>query len=861
MSGGKGRGLLRWSDAVAAQAAWIILAAVLLAGLAGGYTIRHLRIDTSTENMIAAEVPFRRHNIEYKQAFPRFRDAIVAVIESATPEAANRAALALADAVRQAPGQFAAVEASAIEPFFVDHGLLYLPQDELASLADRLAAAQPLLGALAADPSLRGLAEAIVLLRDHQAPDALPPAEIGRLYAAMADATDAAAAGRPGTMSWQDLLTEAAPAAAPHRRFVLIEPVLDYGSLAPAGPAIDALRAIAARLQLDAAHGIELRLTGEAMVDHEELESVAASTARASILTTVGVALLLVWGLRSLQLIVATLTMLTIGLVITAGLAALVVGQLNLISVTFAVLFVGLGDDFASHVALRYRESIERGEAHRSALRKAIAGSCRPLTLTAICAAVGFLAFVPTSYRGLAELGIISAMGMAVAWLGALTLLPALLHALRRIAWLRWPSRAPAAATIERIRRPVLVLAAAGALASAALLPLVGFDFNPLNLKDPASPAVATLRMLADDGAHSPNSIDILAADLEAAEATAARLARLPEVGEALTLASFVPAEQDAKLAQLESLAFLIGPSLDVAPAAPPDAPALRRALAELRAALQRGAKDDHAARLAQALKRFAQTAPDDAALADLDCRLAGFLPDLLERLRRGLNAGPVALDSLPPAVRDAWLTPVGQARLMVTPAAPLDDNAALGRFADAVLAVVPDATGTPVVVTEAGRVVIGAFVEASWLALAAITLLLLFVLRRLGDILLVYVPLLLALLYTAATMALLGLELNFANVIALPLLLGLGVSGAIHVVMRQNEAHGRSVITTSTPRAIMYSALTTIASFGSLAIATHRGLATMGQLLTIAVGWSLVCSLLILPCMLAALRRKDRAA
>jgi hypothetical protein len=243
-----------------------------------------------------------------------------------------------------------------------------------------------------------------------------------------------------------------------------------------------------------------------------------------------------------------------------------------------------------------------------------------------------------------------------------------------------------------------------------------------------------------------------------------------------------------------------------------------------------------------------------------LEARLVATLPDLLSRLRQALEAGPVTLADLPQSLRARWVNPAGQARVVGAPAEPLTDNEALAAFARAVLAVEPRATGTPIIVTEAGDAVIGAFQQASWLALGLITLLLAVVLRRLRDILLVLAPLALAVLYTAASAVILGLSLNFANVIVLPLLLGLGVSGAIHVVMRwREEAEPGRMALTSTPRAVLFSALTTIASFGSLAVSRHLGLASMGLLLTIAILCSLVCTLVVLPSALALVDRQDR--
>jgi hypothetical protein len=391
----------------------------------------------------------------------------------------------------------------------------------------------------------------------------------------------------------------------------------------------------------------------------------------------------------------------------------------------------------------------------------------------------------------------------------------------------------------------------------------VTFDFNPLNLKDPQSESVRVFNALATDPETSPHVVDALEPTLEEADALAGRLEALPEVEQALTLTSFVPEAQDQKLELIDSLAFYLGPTLSAAEAAAPLGPEARRdALARLRVALENtAASGPGAERLAAALEALGQE-PSDAALMELEARLTATLPELLERLRQALDAGPVTLDDLPAGLRDQWVYEQGQARVLVRPAGPITNNAGLEAFASAVLDEAPAATGTPIVVLEGGREVVSAFREASILALAVITILLVIVLHKVRDLFFVLAPLALAILFTAATAVVLGLELNFANVIVLPLLLGLGVSGAVHVVMRwREEGRPRDLAATSTPRAVMFSALTTVASFGSLAISDHLGLASMGLLLTIAIFWSLVCNLLILPSMLALASPRGGAA
>ena len=855
------RALLWWVAAIAARPALVVLLMCVIAAAMLGYTVRHLGIDTSTTDMISAEVPFRQNDIAFKRAFPRFTEPIVAVVEAPTAEQASLAAEALAQALRADAEHVTGVDYPEGEPFMDRQALLFLPPERLAGLVDRLAAAQPLLAVLAEDPSLRGLAEFVSLALE-QAPDGGSlPEGLDRLLGAMAEVVSAQVQGEPRDLSWRRMFEDGA-ADAPARRLLMIQPRLDRGTLAPAEPAIQAVRAEARALGLNQAYGGELRLTGPAVLDQEELESVSSGALAASLLTTVAVSLLLVWGLRSLRLILATLATLAIGLIVTAGLAALTVGRLNLISVTFAVLFVGLGVDFGIHLVLRYREALDREAGHAQALREAITGVGGALSLSALCAALGFLAFVPTSYQGLAELGIISAIGMAVAWFMSLTLLPALLCLSPPPAKpQRMPTDPGLLPSIERHRRPILAAAVVLGLVSLPALPKIEFDFNPLNLKDPAAESVRTFRALAADSEPSPHVIEVLAPGLEEARALADRLEAVPTVDQAITLQSFVPDDQEEKLDLIDGLALYLGPALDASGAAAPLEPGARaEALTKLRHSLRQGlggpldpGRNPGATSLDRALEGFEEAFDaSPAALAGLEQHLVRFLPILLDQLRVALQASSFGLADLPAGIRERWLNAEGQARIMVTPEARIRDNQDLRAFAAAVLAEAPRATGEPVIVSAAGDAVVAAFYEASVLALGLITLVLLVVFRRAGDVLMVLASLGLAVLLTAGNAVLLGLELNFANVIVLPLLLGLGVSGAIHVVMRWREQGAADIAGTSTPRAVLFSALTTIASFGSLAISDHRGLASMGLLLTGAILWSLMATLIVLPSLLA---------
>ncbi|MGI9487575.1 MAG: MMPL family transporter [Geminicoccaceae bacterium] len=834
----------------------ILVALLLLTVASLVYSANNLRINTDTTDMISADVPFRQNHIALQHAFPAFKETIVAVIDGDSPEESEEAATALAKAMAAEDQYFSKVELPGSGPFFEQHGLLYLDIDALTALGDRLAAAQPLLAALAADPNLGGFSDFLRLaLEQRDGPEI--PEPLDRLFEKLAEVAEAARDNQPKTLSWQDQLGQN-PARGGKRRLLIAEPAIDYGSLAPAEGAIQATRDIAKRLGINQEGGPTMRLTGSAAIEHEELQTVSSGALWAGLSATAGVAFLLVFGLGSIRLIIATLVTLLAGLIITAGLATLLIGQLNLISVTFAVLFVGLGVDFGIHLCLRYKEEVQLRFAHGDALEHAINSVRRPLSLSAICAGLGFIAFVPTDYQGLAELGIISATGMAVAWTTSLLLLPALLHLMplkidnQKLAL---PAATPAWA--ERYASSILGITVIAAVSLVPMLPRVTFDFNPLNLKDPNSESVAAFLDLERNPDTATNVISVLTSDLDEAERTAEKLRQTAGIGDVITLSSFVPTDQMEKLDLIDGMAFFLGSLAPSTDAAISDAER-KAAFDQLLTSLEQANPEEEsgANRLFESLSELGSTTkgPDGPTLLDLEMRLTRYLPNLLARLDRALQAGEVSLESLPPSLREDWVNEAGEAKVLAKPAIGIHDNRSLQRFADAALGAAPSATGTPVIITEAGRVVVGAFIEASAIALSLITLILIVVLRRPVDVLLVLIPLALAILFTAGTSVFLGLELNFANVIVLPLLLGLGVSGAIHVVMRRRAMQISEALSgpVSTPRAVLFSALTTIASFGSLAISPHPGMASMGLLLTVAILWSLVCTLVILPALFA---------
>jgi hopanoid biosynthesis associated RND transporter like protein HpnN len=443
---------------------------------------------------------------------------------------------------------------------------------------------------------------------------------------------------------------------------------------------------------------------------------------------------------------------------------------------------------------------------------------------------------------------------MFIALIANLTVLPAVLTLLplkpgSRAAGLSIGARLQS--FIERRNRPILAGVLVLAVASLIAGSQAWFDDDPLNLRDPESVSVANLLDLLDDPRVEPYEVTVLAGDLDQAARLATALQALPEVAEAATLLDLIPERQDEKLAVIEDMSFFLASLVSpVARAAPLDAAARRQAVARLISLLSGPPGGPAAERLAGALNRMGES---DQALRRLEAALLAGLPARLAALTEALGAEPVALPDLPTALRARMVAEDGRALIRVTPAGDLRNQATRRRFVTAVQSLAPGAAGAPITITEAGTAVVGAFVQAAVTALSMIALLLLIVLRSLRDCALVLSPLALAALLTVAATVVLSQPFNFANVIVLPLLFGLGVAGGIHIVSRGRNAP-QGILHTSTPRAVVFSALTTIASFGALALSGHRGTASMGLLLTIAITLTMASTLIVLPALLAAL-------
>ena len=854
-----GRLLAAWVGGAHDHAAWVLAAAAAGTALILWFTAANLGINTDTADMIDENLPFRQAAKDYDRAFPQSIDTLLVVIDGATPDLAEDAATVLAERLRRDDAIFKTVYQPGGDPFFATNGLLYLDPDELADLADNLAEVQPLIGKLGEDPSLRGL---FGVLRNALEEPGAENFDLTAAFDRLNDATLAALAGRPYHLSWRAVISGDDDADINDRRaFLLVQPKLDFASLQPQKQALDRVREVIEGLGLTAAKGLRIRLTGSVALNYAQLESARDGAALAGPLSFILVGLILIIGLRSLRLVASALTTLLCGLIWTAGFATAAIGELNLISIAFAVLFISLGAAFSIHMCLRYRELIGLGQGQNEAVTAAGREVGGALFLCAATTAAGFYVFIPTDYTGVSELGLIAGTGMFICLFANFTVLPAMFGMLpvRRVATPQpdQPARPGPADTLPRYRGAVRIGAVVVALAAIPPVIEARFDFNPLNLHDPTAESVITLQDLLKESDHPPWSLDVLTAGLVEAQALAQDLAALEGVRQTLSIADYLPTDQADKLALIEEIALFMGqPPRD--PMAPPDAAQRRESLEGFKGALDRWTPDADSApsaeRLAGNLTRLLGEDDVSGLLETIESSLLGGLPERLRRLYAALEpVEPVTFDDLPQSLLMREIAGDGRVRVQVFPRDDLTDNAALRRFVETVRSVAPTAVGSPISILESGDAVVDAFIQALISAVAAVVVLVLVLMRRLVDVFFVVAPLLLAALLTIASSTVFNLPFNFANVIVLPVLFGVGVDSAIHLVYRYrtDPASRASILSTSTARGVVFSALTTIAGFGSLAVSTHRGTATMGELLTIGVVLTLICTLLVLPALL----------
>jgi hypothetical protein len=719
--------------------------------------------------------------------------------------------------------------------------------------------------------SLPTLTRVIQLGLEHEDADTTGVAGWRSVLGHLRTAMDSVRLGDGRALSWESVLITGSGYEPSTRSVIVADPILDLERVLAAERGIEAVRAAAERLGLTPEQGVSVRITGYPAINHEEMIGLANDTAVAGTVSLLLVILVLALAFRSWRLVLGAAITLIIGVIWAAAFAGATVGELNPMSICFGVLVIGLGIDFMIHLGMHLVDHVVEGEAIEAAVVGSVADTGRALVLCAATTSVGFLAFVPTDFRGISDLGLAAVGGMLAILFLNLTLFPALISLLMNpIACARLHRRGRARGIrLPRLPNPVGVVAIA-ALAALAALPLVqrvDLETNVISIRNQGTESVQAFRDLLDSQRTTPWFLDALVPSLDRAVELVAEIRKLPQVDLAYTLADFVPEQQEEKVEILWDVQTMLGLPATVT-RAPKSVEAQRAALRKLADFLESEPLADGSplapdlAALHRSLAKFLDATagqPDGASTRQLADIVLEPLPGQIERLIANLEVEPIGREDLPATMVERMLSADGQARVQVYPSGDLWSHDVMVDFVESIRPIWGEITGLPVNLVESARATWQSLRLALFAAAIAISLLLLALWRSISDTAIVLGPLLLAVLLCQVATVVLPISFNFGTVIVLPLLLGIGVDSGIHLVQRAKSlgADPVALMASTTARAVFFSVLTTVASFGSLAISAHEGVSSLGELLVVGMILTLLANLVVLPSLLTLVAKR----
>ena len=833
-------GMCQWVRFVENHARYTLIALIILSMLAGFISVRYSKINSDLSTLVkpSDKLTWYRDNEIYKDLFPELQQMAVVVVSGTDHGKVERSARRLLTGFRQ-NRKFDSVFAPSLDEFLNTRKLYFLDE---ANFDLWIQAGQYNYGSLLRLADSTGMTNAVFTFADQvSSVRGLPAPEPLASFAESFNGSDPEIEFR----AYPRLVDEA---KEKYYELISIKGQQQHEKSLPNREIVRNIHSVVDQTPIEP--GVEVRLTGEVALSDEELSAGLSGIGLAGTLSLLLLLVILGVGIRSWRVIAVIFSLLLMGVILTTGFATIAVGSYNVLSLIFVVMFFGLGVDFAVHFTLRVREATAEIDINEACL-VAVKDIGPALVLCMLTSMIAFLSFSPTAYRGLAELGFISAGGMFIACSLTLTLLPALFSEFgapeQETAQLR---------AIEFNLNPsyVLVVATGLALIAFSFAREVRFDYSVLAMRDASTEAMATLLDLQDDKITTDYSISVLADDAEQAHDLKRRLQKLDVVGDVTLPDDFIPSDQAAKQEKLQALYELYETIEEILPSESTEG--LLDAFEYLDESVTYIREEDKPllGYLNNGLKRYVD---DEEMLGRLDQQLFNGVNSELVSLRTLLKAQPFALDDVPDDLKRRMITSQGKHLMTVQPVNPLITRQATEEFINEVSRIAPNISGRSVVEWGVGNVVVGAFRFAGTVSLLCILALLILYFRNLILPIFVLVPIFLSILFTFAICQITGITLNMANILVVPLIIGLGVGTGIHVVHRYTQTGGvESVYTSSTARAVLISALTTVGAFFSLSFSPHKGAASVGLLLTIAISLLIVFTFLVLPALLRISKR-----
>ena len=866
----------------------ILAVALLLSVISLFYAKSSLTFLTGRDSLMPSNAPFQREYYAYRAEFGD-QEEIVVVIEGGDASQSLAFGDALYERLNSSAGVYREVFYPGGLPFFRKNGLLFMPIEEIQGLRKTLTLAEPVLKDLAAAPSVQTLFTSITGQIDSYL--SLPPdsQEAHKRLASLAFMLGALDTGfkgvgaKTGTLSMDSFLKGGAGGkpsmleSAGKQQVITILPVKDEQSFVPAEKAIKAVRAeLAELLKKPEFKGVQAGLTGVPVLEYEEMATSQKDMETATLLSLALTVLLLLVAFRGVLNVIAAMVSLVVAICLSLGFAAVAVGHLNILSMAFAVMLIGLGVEYGIQVVLRYQEELKRGVPHIEAIDAGISRNILAIVMAAATVALAFVTFALTDFKGIAELGIIAAGGIVFCVITTFTVLPAILVLMAR--W-RKPYTAQAGNGLGAFAHPLLaamfarpwpIIGATAALALLCALPLsrTGFDYNMMNLQAKGLESVTYAYKLMRSSENSGYFGVAMARDSSEAAELTSRLEKLPAVDHVVSLLTFVPERQEAKLAEIAALRRVMDQVRPVAyeeNLSVMELPAVfegfRDRVEKLKNALE-GRKASEAPAVAGFLKTLdgffgsLEKEKDRNALGMLREFQGGMFaqfPAKIAELKSSLEAAPVTAADVPSQLKARFVGKTGRLLLQIAPKKEIFDREPLAEFINQVRGVYPRVTGEPVNVFESMTILRDAYLRAFGYAFAGIALILLVTFRSVKFALLGLVPLAAGLVMMVGGMWLAGIRFNVANIIVMPLLLGVGVDSAIYIInrFRKEGETPLQVVTSSAGVGVLLNALTILFSFGALMIARHQGVFSIGAVMSLGMTAVVAVFLVFLPALL----------
>jgi hopanoid biosynthesis associated RND transporter like protein HpnN len=869
------RALVAWTRLCLRLPLVVIAAALLSAGVAGLLTAKHLGYKVSRVDLLDPRSDYNKLWIDYIREFGEDDDAVI-VVEGRSREDVVAVLDELSEAVARKGDRFRSVLHEVDLSRIRAKGLHYLSPADLAEIDRFIERTRPILAdgwaQLRVGTMVGGMAAQMVAGAGPAGGAEQPLGSLERYAESLLAAIEAP----PGRGDWvspwpgmpdslgtlRDLSSQHLLAKEGRLGFVLLRLVKEKGGFAGASAATDELRRIIAAAG-DSRPGVTIGLTGLPVMEDDEMRTSQQSMVWASVISMIAVTIVIIAGFGGFRHALMANGVLAIGMAWAFGWATVSVGHLNILSVTFTVTMIGVGIDYGTYYVGRYLEARRRGAGCEAALLETSAAVGPGILTGAITTSVAFFCAALTSFVGVAELGMIAGGGILLCCAAELLVLPAVLAVVDRGRLGRSiPEPVPVHAWLAPVlRHPRFVGLAcvAGTLAIAGGLPELAYDHNLLNLQAEGLESVAVEKKLLEECDQSVWYALSIADSREELIARKQKLLALPTVERVDEIASLLPADEELK----RPLIARIRGNLAGLPERPPEIPVDRLdalgetlAWAHGEAAKRPGGLRTawHLERTREALRRLP---PTDCyrAVAAFQQRAAGDLLSRLHALGGVADPEPPALADLPPSLVERFVGSSGRHLLKIYGRGDIWRFEALERFVKDVRGVDPLATGNPLQAYEASLEMKRSYEQAAVYALIVILAVLWLDFRSFRHAALAALPLALGMTQTLGLMGLLGIELNPANLIGIPLILGIAVDYGVHVVHDALERPGPYRISASTATSVLVDALTTILGFGALMVASHRGLESLGRVLTLGVTTCTVTSLVFLPALLAILR------